>query len=161
MAKKKSKKSKDFEFNIDDITNIQLPSFVKTLASVVMGFLLFVVLILAAKYLYGLTMMEEGETLYSKTEYHTVYMDNDLFYFCKIKDYNKDYIACNEAYYLVRKEVEGEEGESEKKVFIRQPEDEELYKPEGPIYLKKDKITYIAKISDDSPVYEYIENTEE
>ncbi|MFQ5493345.1 MAG: hypothetical protein ACE5DX_04265 [Candidatus Dojkabacteria bacterium] len=111
-----------------------------------------VALILAV--LYGYTSYSSG--LYNSDEYNIVFLDNSLFYFCKLEDFNRDYIACNEPYYLVRRNVT-EKGKTEEKVLIRTPNEEEVYQPEGPFYIQKSKISYIAKVGDESAVIDYIQ----
>ena len=74
-----------------------------------------------------------------------------------IEDFNPDYLKCNEPFYLVRKREDNPEtGEQTEQVFVKSPEEEEIYSPDGAIYLNKDKIVYIAKIGESSPVLEYI-----
>lgn len=99
------------------------------------------------------------QNLYNQNEYHIVYLDNNLFYFCKLQDFNNEFIACNDSYYLVRKSETKEDGTKEDKVYVRRPSEEELSKPEGAIYLLKENIVYIAKIGAESSVLEFI-NTE-
>jgi len=104
----------------------------------------------------------DKNTLYNTEEYNIVFLNNNLFYFCKLSDFNEEYIACNNPYYLVRKtETDPETGKNTERVFVKKPQEEEIYSPEGAIYLKKDNIVYIAKVGEDSPVFEYIGKDEE
>ncbi|MCA9383349.1 hypothetical protein KC909_03215 [Candidatus Dojkabacteria bacterium] len=109
---------------------------------------------------YQATRPQEPEVIpqvYNQDEYNIVYLDNNLFYFCLIEDFNPDYLKCNEPFYLVRKREDNPEtGEQTEQVFVKSPEEEEIYSPDGAIYLNKDKIVYIAKIGESSPVLEYI-----
>lgn len=125
----------------------------------IFGVLVLVVLTLVAVLLFNRVRNTFWrDSLYEFDQYHIVFMDNNLFYFCKLSDYNAEYIECREPYYLVRKKVDNEDGTTEEKVYIRKPSEEEIYVPEGSIYLKKDGIVYIAKLSDDSPVLDYIDS---
>lgn len=99
----------------------------------------------------------EQPTLYNSNEYQIVFLQNNLFYFCQLNDYNKEYVECNEPYYLVRK---SEEGEAEDRTFVAKPSDEEVYQPDGPIYIRKENIVYISKVGEDSSVLQFINEQE-
>ena len=97
-------------------------------------------------------------TVYGSSDYQIIFMDNNLFYFCQLEDFNTEFVKCKSPYYLVRRQEEDEQGKKEEKVYVSKPEDEEIYQPEGPILLNKEKIVYISKIGSESSVLEYIEN---
>lgn len=97
-----------------------------------------------------------NQNLYNNSDYQIVYLNNNLFYFCKLEDFSPEYVACNDSYYLVRKTETAEDGSKADKVYVRKPSEEELSKPEGSIYLLKENIVYIAKIGSDSSVLELI-----
>lgn len=98
----------------------------------------------------------DSSNLYNSDEYNIVFLDNNLFYFCLLEDNDDEFVRCNEPYYLVRKQEEVSEGKREEKIYVREPAEEEIYQPDGPIFLKKERIVYIAKIGDESAVLEYI-----
>ncbi len=95
-------------------------------------------------------------SLYSNQEYNIVYMNGNLFYFCQLEDFNSEYTKCNNPYYLVKRKEAGADGKSEEKVYVTTPENEEIYQPEGSIFLKKENIVYVAKVGSESSVLEYI-----
>ncbi|MBN2100374.1 hypothetical protein JW710_00555 [Candidatus Dojkabacteria bacterium] len=107
---------------------------------------------------YYMKTVASEKSVYEQDKYHIVYMNNNLFYFCKLESYNSEYVECKDPYYLVRKKEENNDGVEEDKIYVRRPAEEEIYNPEGSIYLKKDNIVYLAKLSDDSVVLEYIKN---
>lgn len=92
--------------------------------------------------------------------YNIVFLQNNLFYFCKIEDLNSEYIKCNDPYYLVRKKETGTDGKSEEKIYVTKPSKEEVYQPEGAFYILKSNIVYIAEIGKDSQVYSFINQNE-
>ncbi len=95
-------------------------------------------------------------SLYNNNEYDIVFLNSNLFYFCKLEEFNSEYIKCNDPYYLVRKKEDQADGTKQEKVYVTKPSDEEIYQPEGAIYLAKQNIVYIAKIGDKSAVMDYI-----
>ena len=96
-------------------------------------------------------------TLYSNSEYEIVFLNNNLFYFCKLEAFNSEYIKCNDPYYLVKRKEVQPDGTNEDKVYVTKPSDEEIYQPEGSIYLQKANIVYIAKVGSESAVMQYID----
>lgn len=100
------------------------------------------------------------QNLYNQSEYQIVYLNNNLFYFCKLEDLNPEYVACNDSYYLVKKTETDAAGKKEDKVYVKKPSEEELSKPEGSIYLLKENIVYIAKIGAESSVLDLINTAE-
>ena len=104
----------------------------------------------------NLTQRQEKNSLYSSTDYRMVFMNNNLFYFCKLTDFNDEFIACNDPYYLVREYEKDADGNQQEKVYVKKPADQEIAMPEGAIYLKKDNIVYITKIGENSPVMEVV-----
>ncbi len=92
--------------------------------------------------------------------YNIVFLQNNLFYFCKIENLNSEYIKCNDPYYLVRKKEAGSDGKSEEKIYVTKPSKEEVYQPEGAFYILKSNIVYIAEIGKDSQVYSFINQNE-
>lgn len=93
---------------------------------------------------------------FSSNEYNIVFLNNNLFYFCKLENINSEYVKCNEPYYLVRKKETAEDGKSEEKIYVRKPSEEEVYQPDGALYIFKSNIVYIAKVGTDSQVFSVI-----
>jgi hypothetical protein len=100
---------------------------------------------------------KEAPSVYGSDEYSIVFLNNNLFYFCKLEEFNQEFVECNDPYYLVRRNETAEDGTKEEKVFVTRPVDEEIYKPEGSIFIRKETIVYVAKVGDKSAVNEYIE----
>lgn len=115
-------------------------------------------LVVTGSILFGTKLINklQDKTLYETKKYYTVYLQEGLFYFCKLHDYNSEYLECRDPYYLVRDQVKNAQGKLEDKIFVKRPADEEIYKPSGAMFLKKDRIVYIVKIDDNSPVLKYM-----
>ena len=101
--------------------------------------------------------LQSEPSLYSNSHYDIVFLNNNLFYFCKLEEFNSEYIKCNDPYYLVKRKETQLDGTNEDKVYVTKPSDEEIYQPDGPIYLRKENIVYIAKVGDESVVKQYID----
>lgn len=96
------------------------------------------------------------KTAFAEGEYNIVYLDNSLFYFCLLSDLNSEYLECGSPYYLARTEETQEDGSTQERVYVTTPAAEEIYQPEGSIFLRKERVVYIAKVGTDSPVLKSI-----
>lgn len=109
-------------------------------------------------YLYSANELQKraNPNIYESDNYSIVFLENNLFYFCIIKDYNQDFIECQNPYYLIRRNETLEDGTREERVFVTTPSEQEVYQPSGSYFLSKSKIVYITEIGDESAVMEYI-----
>lgn len=100
------------------------------------------------------------DTIYDSEDYQIVYLDGGLFYFCMIEDRNNEYIVCHDPYYIVQRQEIDENGDKTTNSYVTTPQEEEIFKPEGPLYIKKDMIVYIADVGEESQVQQYIDQKE-
>jgi len=154
MAAKKTSEKKP-----EKKKTINFKKYFKPALRVVVGFLLFsgLLLFVLNNFINYFEKVKKDPTLYSNSEYDIIFLNNNLFYFCKLEEYNAEYIKCNDPYYLVKRKEDQPDGTKADKVYVTTPAAEEIYEPQGSIYLRKENIVYIAKIGDESAVKQYID----